>query len=77
VVNLTMLVRTAMQFFTIPIPMECSRFEARNMIHLHVSMRDISGEYCYGMLNVLLSQDSAATACSTFWYLRELLLQHV
>jgi hypothetical protein len=71
------LVKTAMQFFTVPIPMECSHFEARNTIHLHATMRDISGECCYSMLNVLLSQDSAATACSTFWYLRKFLLQHV
>jgi len=66
VVNPTMLVKTAMQFFTVPIPMECSSFEARNMIHLHVTMRDISGECSYSMLNVLLSQDIAATARSTF-----------
>jgi hypothetical protein len=46
VVNLTELVKSAMQFFTVPIPMECSRFEARNMIHLHATMRDISGECC-------------------------------
>jgi len=66
VVNLTMLVKTTMQFFTVPISMECSHFEARNMIHLHGTMRDISGECCYSMLNVLLSQDNASTACSTF-----------
>jgi hypothetical protein len=66
VVNLTVLVKTLMQFFTVPIPTECSRFEACNMIHLHVTMRDISGECCYSMLKVLLSQDSAAIVCSTF-----------
>ena len=77
VVNQIMLAKTAMQFFTVPIPMECSRSESRNTIHLHVTMRDISGKCCYSMLNVLLSLDSTATVCSTFWYLRKLLLQHV
>jgi hypothetical protein len=46
VVNLAMLAKDAMQFFTVVIPMECSRSEARNMIHLHVIMRDISGKWC-------------------------------
>jgi len=76
-VNPNMLLKTAMQFFTVPIPMQRSRFEARNMIHLHVTMRDISGECRYSVLDVLLSQNIAATARSTFLYLRIVLLQHV
>jgi len=43
----------------------------------HVLRSDISGNCCYSMFYVLISQEIAATACSTFWYLRRLQLQLV
>ena len=77
VVNLTTLVKTSMQFFTVPIPMECSRFEARNMIHLHVTTRDISGGM---LLQHVLHSDISGNCYYSFFYVlisRKLLLQHV